>query len=347
MDSSSWLTNYYCVIVDVLSPACGLSVAVSATVLFAMYKDIADTVTVRVSGMLGLSDALFQICNLIIRELSLRPSLQTDNGAARVFAFATYFFPLLSIFLVSRVALDLETNFLGWLTCSRSLRWIIRHYARVSAALAFALAFPLFFAPARFDPQFLYPQWSFGSRTSDAIYMVFGFYLWIVIQLANFALVVFMVIMRLRLELPSENNGLDSLSTDVMRTLEQRMRRKARILILYPLSPIIFYTPTLVFYWVQALHLKQTKATEAIWITSEIIAPLQAMFDMMVFAMLPPVQRVMRWYWILHKDSVMIPLFTRGHRESMFVGRLSDATLTTEEAWVQEVSEPRQSVATF
>ncbi|KAJ2232886.1 hypothetical protein IWW45_004622 [Coemansia sp. RSA 485] len=340
MGGTSWLTDYYCSVVDVLSPACGLSVAVSTAVLISMYRDTANTVTVRVSGMLGLSDALYQISQLIVRELSLKPEQQVATAAARVFAFTAYFFPLLNTLLVSRIALDLEINFLRWFANGRVLRWIISNYVRLSIVLAFVLASPLFFAPARFDPHFFYPQWSFGSTIRDIMYMVFGFYLWVLVQLANFALVIVRVIARLRSQLPSENNPINSLSTDVMRTLEQRMRRKARILVMYPLSPIVFYTPSLIFYWVQTLHLKQSSATEAIWITSVVVGPLQSIFDVMVFLCLPPVQRVARWYWTLHKDSDLVPLVERSRRESIFVGRPSSATLTTEEEWVQDITDP-------
>ncbi|KAJ2726785.1 hypothetical protein GGI07_000296 [Coemansia sp. Benny D115] len=341
MGEFTWLTDYYCSIVDVLSPACGLSVAVSALVLISMYRDTANTVTIRVSGMLGLSDALYQISQLIVRELSLQPHQQVETAAARLFAFLTYFFQLLNTFLVSRVALDLEINFLRWFAYNRPLRWIIRHYVKLSVALAFLLACPLFFAPARFDPHFLYPQWSFGSKLQDILYMVCAFYLWVLFQLLNFALVIVMVIMRLRVQLPSENNPRSSLSTDIMRTLEQRMRRKARILVMYPLSPIIFYSPALVFYWVQTLHLEQSSATAAIWATSVVIGPLQAVFDVLVFLMLPPVQRVIRWYWILHKDSDMLPLFERSRRQSIFIGHPANVALTIEEEWVQDVPDPR------
>ncbi|KAJ2004665.1 hypothetical protein GGI02_003945 [Coemansia sp. RSA 2322] len=341
MSGFAWLTEYYCSVFDVLSPACGLSAAVSAVVLVSMYGDIADTVTVRVSGMLGLSDAMYQISQLIVRELAQQPAHQHFNGAARVFAFSTYFFQLLSTFLVSRIALDLQTNFLHWFACNKPLRWIIHHYARASVVAAFALACPLFFAPARFDPQFLYPQWSFGSQTKDILYMVFGFYLWVLLQLLNFAVVIVRVIIRLRRQPPSENNPSNSLATGVMRTLEHRMRRKARILVLYPLSPILFYSPALVFYWVQTLHLSQSNVTAIIWAISVIVGPLQAVFDLLVFAMLPPVQRIIRWYWILHQDCDMVPLVEHGHRESIFVGaHCSNVSLTTEERWVQDVTEP-------
>ncbi|KAJ1990344.1 hypothetical protein GGI25_005307 [Coemansia spiralis] len=337
-----WLNDYYCSVFDVLSPACGFSVALSAIVLIAMYRDIANSVTVRVSGMLGLSDAMYQISQLVVRELALQPKYQSFSAAARVFAFTTYFFPLLNTLLVSRIALDLETNFLRWFTLSRSLRWLLRHYVKVSIALAFVCACPLFFARAHFDPNFLYPQWSFGTTTRDTCYMVFGFYLLILLQVINFALVIIVVIMRLRIELPSENNPPNSLSTHIMRTLEQRMRRKARILILYPLSPIIFYSPTLVFSWVQVLHLEQNNVTTAIWITSLVVGPIQSLFDLLVFLLLPPVQRVIRWYWTLHKDSDMLPLVERGRRESIFVGYHGNGVaLTTEEAWVQDVTDPR------
>ncbi|KAJ2744616.1 hypothetical protein GGI20_002831 [Coemansia sp. BCRC 34301] len=341
MGDLSWLTEYYLSVVDVLSPACGLSVAVSAVVLISMYGDIADTVTVRVSGMLGLCDALYQLGQLIARELAKQPAYQDYNGAARVFAFTTYFFQLLNSFLVSRIALDLQTNFLHWFACNKLLRWVLRHYVKTSVALAFALACPLFFAPTRFHPLFLHPQWSFGAQKNDILYMVFGFYLWVLLQLLNFALVIVRVIIRLRRQVPSRNNPSNSLATDVMRTLEHRMRRKARILLLYPLSPIIFYSPALVVYWVQTLHLSHTRVTAVIWATSVVVGPLQAVFDLLVFVMLPPVQRVVRWYWTLHKDDDTFLLSEPGHhRESVFVGPyLSESSLTTEERWVQDITE--------
>ncbi|KAJ2100168.1 hypothetical protein GGI03_004479 [Coemansia sp. RSA 2337] len=341
MGDLAWLTEYYMSIVDVLSPACGLSVAVSAVVLISMYADIADTVTVRVSGMLGLCDALYQLGQLIARELAKQPAHQDYNGAARVFAFTTYFFQLLNSFLVSRIALDLQSNFLHWFACNKPLRWILRHYVKSSVALAFVLACPLFFAPARFHPVFMYPQWSFGSQTKDILYMVFGFYLWVLAQLLNFALVIVRVIIRLRRQVPSQNNPSSSLSTDVMRTLEHRMRRKARILLLYPLSPILFYSPALVVYWVQTLHLSHNRTTAIIWATSAVVGPLQAMFDLLVFVMLPPVQRVIRWYWTLHKDTDIYQLSEPGHyRESIFVGPyLCESALTTQEQWVQDIAE--------
>ncbi|KAJ1838636.1 hypothetical protein LPJ73_007020, partial [Coemansia sp. RSA 2703] len=159
MTGTSWLTDYYCSVVDVLSPACGLSVAVSAAVLISMYRDAANTVTVRVSGMLGLSDALYQISQLIIRELSQQTSQQQKpTAAARVFAFTAYFFPLLNTFLVSRIALDLQINFLRWFGHSKWLRWVTRHYVRLAILVAFVLASPLFFASARFDEHFMYSQ---------------------------------------------------------------------------------------------------------------------------------------------------------------------------------------------
>ncbi|KAJ2797079.1 hypothetical protein H4S07_006036 [Coemansia furcata] len=348
MGDLSWLTEYYMSVVDVLSPACGLSVAVSAVVLISMYADIADTVTVRVSGMLGLCDALYQLGQLISRELAKQPSHQDYSGAARVFAFTTYFFQLLNSFLVSRIALDLQTNFLHWFACNKALRWVLRHYVKSAVTLAFVLACPLFFAPARFHPVFMYPQWSFGSQTKDILYMVFGFYLWVLVQLLNFALVIVRVIIRLRRQMPSQNNPSSSLATDVMRTLEHRMRRKARILLLYPLSPILFYSPALVVYWVQTLHLSHTRTTSIIWAISAVVGPLQAVFDLLVFAMLPPVQRVIRWYWTLHKDTDTFPISEPGHyRESMFVGPyLSESTLTTQERWVQDIAE-HQSPETF
>ncbi|KAJ2373554.1 hypothetical protein IW150_003564 [Coemansia sp. RSA 2607] len=349
MTGTSWLTDYYCSVVDVLSPACGLSVAVSAAVLISMYRDAANTVTVRVSGMLGLSDALYQISQLIIRELSQQTSQQQKpTAAARVFAFTAYFFPLLNTFLVSRIALDLQINFLRWFGHSKWLRWVTRHYVRLAILVAFVLASPLFFASARFDEHFMYSQWSFGQRPiNNIMYMVFGFYLWVLLQLANFALVIIVVVIRLRVQLPSQqHDDPGSLSTDVMRMLENRMRRKARILILYPLSPIVFYSPALIFYWVQTLHLKQSRTTKAIWITEVVVGPLQSIFDAAVFLSLPPVQRVIRWYWTLHKDSDMVPLVERSRRESVFIGRPTAATLTFEEEWVQDVTDP-QSLPLF
>ncbi|KAJ2552733.1 hypothetical protein EV175_003200 [Coemansia sp. RSA 1933] len=339
-----WLTNYYSSVFDVLGPACGFSVALSAAVLISMYKDIANSVTVRVSGMLGLSDALFQISQLVVRELALQPEYQRSSATARIFAFLTCFFQMLNMLLASRIALDLEANFLHWVSFSGPLlRWVPRHYVKVSMGLAFLCTCPLFFARAAFDPLFLYSQWTFGSETSDILYMVFGLYLWILLQLLNFAMVIVAVILKLRVQRPSENNPPNSLATHVMRTLEHRMRRKARILMLYPLSPIIFYSPTLVFYWVQTLHLDQTRATTAIWTVSMVFAPLQPLFDLLVFVSLPPVQRVIRWYWTLHKDSDILPLVQRGRRESIFVGPSPDinASLSTEEAWVLDVTEPR------
>ncbi|KAJ1797384.1 hypothetical protein LPJ59_003177 [Coemansia sp. RSA 2399] len=338
-----WLTDYYSSVFDVLSPACGFSVALSAAVLISMYKDIADSVTVRVSGMIGLSDALFQISQLVVRELALQPEYQTYSATARVFAFLTCFFQLLNMLLASRIALDLEANFLHWVSFGGALGWVPRHYVKVSIGLAFLCTCPLFFARASFDPHFLYSQWTFGSEVRDILYMVFGMYLWILLQLLNFALVIVAVIVKLRAQRPSENNPPNSLATHVMRTVEQRMRRKARILMLYPLSPIVFYTPTLIFYWVQTLHLEQTRVTTAIWTVSMVFAPLQSIFDLLVFVSLPPVQRVIRWYWTLHKDSDMLPLVQRGRRESIFVGHSPDnsAFLSTEEAWVLDVTEPR------
>ncbi|KAJ2797039.1 hypothetical protein H4R20_005335 [Coemansia guatemalensis] len=339
MGSPAWLIDYYCSIVDVLSPACGLAVAVSAVVLVSMYTDTADTVTVRVSGMLGLSGALYQISQLIIRELAARSSPEHQlSAAARIFAFCTYFLQLLNILLVNRIALDLKINFLGWCSCSRFLRWVFGHYAVCSIALAFVLSCPLFFAPARFDPVFLYAQWSFGSNTRNILYMIFSFYLWVVLLLLDFAAVIIAVIIRLRTQLPSNANPTTSLSTHVMRSVEQQMRRKARVLILYPLSPMIFYSPVLAFYWVQSLHLEQTNATRAIWITSVVVGPLQTLYDFMVFALLPPVQRIVCWYSILHKDSDTYPLVEHMQYEPIDTNRRSDATLTNEEAWIQDVA---------
>ncbi|KAJ1954462.1 hypothetical protein EC988_002419 [Linderina pennispora] len=347
--SAKWLINYYCVIFDVISPACGLAVAVSAAVLISMYKDIADTVTVRVSGMIGLCDAIYQISQLIIRELCTKEGMDQPSATARVFAFASYFFPLLVSFMTSRVALDLEVNFLGWWSNNRLLRRVTRHYTKVSVGTAFLFSSPLFFATASFNPALLYVQWTFGSLASDISYMVFGFYLWVLLQLLNFVIVVVIVTLRLQANLPSTHNHEHSLSTDVMRTLEQRMRRKARILILYPLSPMIFFTPSLIFYWFQSLHLEPSRAAQAVWMMGQVIGPLQSMFDMAVFAALPPVQKVMRWYWVLHKDTVTAALYVAmsGHRGSIFVGPPPNLALSNEEAWVQEVAEPRISNSAF
>ncbi|KAJ2715408.1 hypothetical protein H4R19_001226, partial [Coemansia spiralis] len=231
MDSlpPKWLVDYYCSAIDVLSPACGLAVAVSAVVLLTMYRDVANSVTVRVSGMLGLTDAAYQICQLIVRELAVQPAHQTggDSGAARVFACAPYFLRLLNVLMVNRVALDLEINFLGWFACSRALRWILRHYVSAAAALALALSLPLLATPAHFDRDFLYAQWSFGSTARDIAYMALTFYAWVLLLLLNFAAVVVGVVIRLRTELPSAANPTSSLSTHVMRSIEQHMRRKA------------------------------------------------------------------------------------------------------------------------
>ncbi|ORX68733.1 hypothetical protein DL89DRAFT_293936 [Linderina pennispora] len=266
--SAKWLIDYYCVIFDVISPACGLAVAVSAAVLISMYKDIADTVTVRVSGMIGLCDAIYQISQLIIRELCTKEGMNQPSATARVFAFASYFFPLLVSFMTSRVALDLEMNFLGWWSSNRLLRWVTRHYAKAS-----------------FNPALLYVQWTFGSLTSDICYMVFGFYLWVLLQLLNFVIVVAIVTLRLQANLPS-------------------------------------------------LHLEPSRAAQAVWMMGQVIGPLQSMFDMAVFAALPPVQRVMRWYWALHKDTVTAALYVA-------------MSGSPREAWVQEVADPRISNSTF
>ncbi|KAJ2159696.1 hypothetical protein GGF46_002821 [Coemansia sp. RSA 552] len=344
MDSPpAWLVDYYCSVVDVVAPACGLAVAVSAAVLVAMYRDVADTIAVRVSGMLGLADALYHVCQLIVRELSRQPSQldRQDSAAARVFAFIPYFLQLLNVFLANRIALDLQISFLGWFSCSRALRWILAHYVRAAAALALLLACPLLAAPAHFDPMFLHPQWSFGSTTRDTVFLVFSFYLWVLLLLLNFALVIVVVIARLSVEPPSQANPTSSLATHIMRSVEQNMRRKARILVLYPLSPIIFYSPSLVFYWVQILNLEHSSAVRAIWITSVIVGPLQSIYDFMVFVLLPPVRRVIRWHWVLHKDSDMVPLMERTRRESIFVGPPPNMALTSEEAWVQDIADPR------
>ncbi|KAJ2784679.1 hypothetical protein H4R18_000970 [Coemansia javaensis] len=334
MDPPRWLVDYYCTTADVLSPACGFAVAVSAVVLLSMYRDMADTVTVRVSGMLGLTDALYQVCQLVARELAVKPSQQNhDTAAARVFAFAPYFLRLLNVLLVNRVALDLETHFLGWFSCSRSLRWLLRHYVCASFAAALALSLPLLFAPARFDPTFRYAEWTFGSTTRDILYMVLSFYVWVGLLLLNFAAVIVGVVVRLRVRLPSAANPASSLSTHVMRSLEHHMRRKARILLLYPLSPILFYAPALAFSWVQVLRLNRTRTTRALWVTSVLLGPLQAPYDLAIFALLPPVQRVAGWYWALHKDSDESPLIGGSRRESL------GATLTSEEAWIQDMAD--------
>ncbi|KAJ2358086.1 hypothetical protein GGF43_001056 [Coemansia sp. RSA 2618] len=334
MSNMEWLVDYYSSVMDVLSPACGLSVAVASAVLVSMYKGTSSTVAVRVSGLLGLTDALYHICQLIVRELSLHPS-QTTSATARVFAFATYFLQLLNVFLANRIALDLEINFLGWFSCSRTLRWILRHYARASIVLAFALSAPLFFAPAQFDPVYLYSQWTFGSVRRNVLFMVFSFYIWILALLINFAVVIGVVILRLRSQLPS-NAHPSSLAAPVMRSLEQRMQRKARTLVLYPLSPIIFFGPSLIFYWVQTLNLKETRATRAIWITSAVVGPLQAIYDFGVFVLLPPVQRVIRWNCVLHKDTHDVPLI-EGRRESLAVGQSDTTLLSSEVAWAQDI----------
>ncbi|KAJ2771217.1 hypothetical protein IWQ57_002306 [Coemansia nantahalensis] len=336
-----WLVGYYCSVVDVLSPACGLAVAVSAVVLLTMYGDIANSVTVRVSGMLGLTDAAHQICQLMVRELAMRPAHQNhDSAAARLSAFAPYFLRLLNVLVVNRVALDLEINFLGWFPCSRMLRWVLRHYVSAAAALALALSLPLLATPAHFDGAFLYAQWTFGSTARDIAYIALTFYVWVLLLLLNFAAVVVGVVVRLRTQLPSAANPTSSLSTRVMLSLEHHMRRKARILLLYPLSPILFYGPSLVFFWVQTLHLRQTRATRAIWITASVVGPLQALYDFAVFALLPPVHRVVAWHWTLHKDADNIPLIVTARRDSTFAALSPRAGLSVEEVWVQDVATP-------
>ncbi|KAJ2593238.1 hypothetical protein GGH99_005465 [Coemansia sp. RSA 1285] len=341
-----WLVDYYAVF-DVLAPACGFAVALSAAVLIVMYSDVADSVTVRVSGMLGLSDALFQITQLVVRELAQQPRYQERSGAARVFAFLTCFFQMLNTLLASRIALDLEANFLRWISFSGRLRWVPRHYVKAAVGVAFVCACPLFFATASLDPRFLYVQWTFGTQARDIIYMVLGVYAGILAQLLNFALVIVAVITKLRAHLPSAANPPSSLATGVMRSLEHRMRRKARVLALYPLSPIIFYTPALVFYWVQTLHLEQTAATTAIWAVAMAVAPLQAIFDLLVFVSLPPVTRVIRWYWTLHADCAppTLPLSSpptlpdRVRRDSA-----AAPIMSTEEAWVLDITDSKPAI---
>ncbi|KAJ2311683.1 hypothetical protein H4R23_004948, partial [Coemansia sp. Cherry 401B] len=95
MSPPVWLIDYYSSVADVVSPACGLAVAVAALVLVSMYRDAADAVAVRVSGVLGLANALLHISRLIARELSLRPEPPAE-AAARILAFTTHLLQLLS-----------------------------------------------------------------------------------------------------------------------------------------------------------------------------------------------------------------------------------------------------------
>lgn len=318
MSSYSWLNDYYSVILDVISPACGLSIAVSSAVLISMYGDVSDTVTVRVSGMLGLTDAFYQITQLIIRELSHHPKYSSkDTATARVFVFLPYFLQLLNTLMVSRIAIDLETNFLQWFGYRRA-RWkqlIATHYVKVSVIVALLLACPLFGAHARFNSKLMYPNWTFGSRNRDILYLSLGFYLWVGLQLLNFLLVMFCVIYKLR---HPQQPSPASLSSTVMQTAEQKMRRNARILLLYPLSPLVFFAPWLIFYWTQTV--KATGVATTVWAVAQVISPLQSMYDMLVFAMLPPVQRVISWHCVLHKDSDMLPLYESRRRSSLFIG---------------------------
>ncbi|KAJ1838969.1 hypothetical protein LPJ70_005244, partial [Coemansia sp. RSA 2708] len=240
---------------------------------------------------------------------------------------------LLSVFLANRIALDLQINFLGWFACSCSLRWVLAHYVRATLALATVLASPLLFAHARFDPELLLPQWTFGSTVRNVLFLAFAFYVWVLLLLLSFALLIAVVIARLRRH-PSDVPA-QSLATPVMRDLDRHMRRKARILVLYPLSPLVFYAPALALYWIQALHLQHTRATRIIWATWIVMAPLQAIFDFAVFVLLPPVRRVLRWHCVLHKDSHEVPLIAGTRRESVFASTF----LSSQHTWVQDVAD--------
>ncbi|KAJ2655430.1 hypothetical protein IW148_006051 [Coemansia sp. RSA 1199] len=324
MESPPWLVDYYSSVMDVVSPACGLSTAVASAVLVTMYKDTSSTVAVRVSGLLGLTDALSHICHLIARELSLKTP-HTPTASARIFTFLIYFLQLVNIFLNNRIALDLQINFLGWFACSRFLRFVQRHYMRVSVCVALVLALPLLFAQAQFV--YLYPQWTFGSTTRNIVFVVLSFYVWVGILLINSAIVIVAVVVKLRKRVPSAS-AEETLAAPAMRRIEQRMRRKARILVLYPLSAVVFIGPSLVFYWVQALWLERVRATQIVWMVTMVVGPVQAVYDFGVFVALPPVQRVVKWNCELHKET-----------EGLFGarGEVAVAAMSNEEAWAQDV----------
>ncbi|KAJ2210357.1 hypothetical protein EV180_006470 [Coemansia sp. RSA 518] len=325
MESPEWLVDYYSSVMDVVSPSCGLSTAVASFVLITMYKDTSSTMSVRASGLLGLTNALSHICRLISRELSL--TSPSSSSSARAFAFFTYFLQLVNIFLNNRIALDLQINFLGWFACSRFLRFVLKHYMRVTVCVAFVLSVPLAFAQAEFDGVYLYPQWTFGSTTRNIVFVCLSFYVWVGVLLINFAVVIVAVVFKLRKRVPSIS-ARETLAAPAMRHLEQRMRRKARILVLYPLSAVVFFGPSLVFYWVQALMLERTRFTRTVWMVTMVVSPVQAVYDFGVFVVLPPVQRVVKWNCELHKESEE-PLF--GARE------VANAPMSNEEAWAQDV----------
>ncbi|KAJ2172254.1 hypothetical protein GGH16_002432 [Coemansia sp. RSA 560] len=178
---------------------------------------------------------------------------------------------------------------------------------RVTVCVAFVLSVPLVFAQAEFDGVYLYPQWTFGSTTRNIVFVCLSFYL--------------------RKRVPSIS-ARETLAAPAMRHLEQRMRRKARILVLYPLSAVVFFGPSLVFYWVQALMLERTRFTRTVWMVTMVVSPVQAVYDFGVFVVLPPVQRVVKWNCELHKESEE-PLF--GAREA------ANVPMSNEEAWAQDV----------
>ncbi|KAJ2154409.1 hypothetical protein J3F82_001220 [Coemansia sp. RSA 637] len=209
----------------------------------------------------------------------------------------------------------------------RFLRFVLKHYMRVTVCVAFVLLVPLVFAQAEFDGVYLYPQWTFGSTTRNIVFVCLSFYVWVGVLLINFAVVIVAVVFKLRKRVPSIS-ARETLAAPAMRHLEQRMRRKARILVLYPLSAVVFFGPSLVFYWVQALMLERTRFTRTVWMVTMVVSPVQAVYDFGVFVVLPPVQRVVKWNCELHKESEE-PLF--GAREA------ANAPMSNEEAWAQDV----------